>query len=245
MVTTKKRRQVVTHLLAAYRDHDVSARRACRLIGLSRSRWHYRTRRGDDAELRERLCQLAAQRPRWGYQQLHILLRREGRMVNHKKVLRLYREEGLAVLRRRRKKRVAIQRVPLPVPSRRTERWSMDFIQVEIESWRRDFNTLRPPQEPQPPHPRRVCPTRAGSTTIPHPSPTHSLTDSALGRTSGETAVRSVSQASQPLLGAAASERRRMIRQYASYRAEREFAEDRPEGTVRSVGSWSNERTGS
>lgn len=89
MVTTKQRRQVVTHLLAAFHTRRVSARRVCRLIGLSRSRWHYRSRRGDDAELRCRLRELAAQRPRWGYEQLHILLRREGRVVNHKKVLRL------------------------------------------------------------------------------------------------------------------------------------------------------------
>ena len=135
-MTTRQRRQVVTHLLAAYQPHAVSARRVCHLVGLSRSRWHYRTRRGDDAELRERLRQLAAQRPRWGYQQLHILLRREGRQVNHKKVLRLYREEGLAVLRRRRKKRVAVQRVPLPVPSRRTERWSMDFVHDQLADGR-------------------------------------------------------------------------------------------------------------
>lgn len=135
-MTTKKRRQVVTHLLAAFRDRAVSARRACRLMGLSRSRWHYRSRRDDDAGLRERLRQLAAQRPRWGYQQLHTLLRREGRVVNHKKVLRLYREEGLAVQRRRRKKRVAVQRVPLPVPSRRTERWSMDFIHDQLADGR-------------------------------------------------------------------------------------------------------------
>jgi putative transposase len=136
VVTTRQRRQVVTHLLAAYRDHAVSARRACRLLGLSRSRWHYRSHRGDDGELRERLRQLAAQRPRWGYQQLHILLRREGRVVNHKKVLRLYREEGLAVLRRRRKKRVAMQRVPLPVPRERTDRWSMDFIHDQLADGR-------------------------------------------------------------------------------------------------------------
>jgi putative transposase len=138
VVTTRKRRQVVTNLLAAFRDRAVSARRACRLVGLSRSRWHYRSRRGDDAELRERLRQLAAQRPRWGYQQLPILLRREGRVVNHKKVLRLYREEGLAVLRRRRRKRVAVQRVPLPVPSRRSERWSMDCIHDQLAD-RRPF----------------------------------------------------------------------------------------------------------
>jgi putative transposase len=124
-VTTRQRRQVVTHLLAAF---PTSTRRACRVVGLSRSRWHYRSRRGDDRVLRERLVALAAERPRWGYEQLHVLLRREGHRVNHKKVLRLYREEGLAVLRRRRKKRVAVARVPLPQPSARTERWSMDFI---------------------------------------------------------------------------------------------------------------------
>ena len=125
MVTTKQRRQVVTHLLAAF---AISARRACRLVRLSRSRWQYRSVRGDDAVLRTRLRELAAKKPRWGYQQLHVLLRREGHVVNHKKVLRLYREEGLAVSRRRRKKHVAIARVPLPKPTRRTERWSMDFV---------------------------------------------------------------------------------------------------------------------
>lgn len=71
---------------------------------------------------------LAVAKPRWGYQQLHILLRRDGYVVNHKKVLRLYREEGLAVTRRRRKKHVAVARVPLPKPTARTERWSMDFV---------------------------------------------------------------------------------------------------------------------
>ena len=125
-MTTKQRRQVVTHLLAAFSRS--STRRACQLVRLSRSRWQYRSVRGDDAALRARLRELAAKKPRWGYQQLHILLRREGRLVNHKKVLRLYREEGLAVSRRRRKKHVAIARVPLPKPSARTERWSMDFV---------------------------------------------------------------------------------------------------------------------
>jgi len=124
-VTTRQRRQAVTHLLAAF---PVSARRACAVVQLSRSRWHYRSRRATDAPLRERLKELAGLRPRWGYQRLHVLLRREGHVVNHKKVLRLYREEGLAVARRRRKKRVAMARVPLPAPTARTERWSMDFV---------------------------------------------------------------------------------------------------------------------
>jgi len=126
VVTTKQRRQVVTHLVAAFPQS--SERRACRLVSLSRSRWQHHSLRADDALLRTRLRELAAAKPRWGYQQLHVLLRREGHMVNHKKVLRLYREEGLAVSRRRRKKHVAIARVPLPKPSARTERWSMDFV---------------------------------------------------------------------------------------------------------------------
>jgi len=125
MVTTRQRRHVVTHLVAAY---PVSARHACELVGLSRSRWHARLRRPTDAPMRARLRELAGLKPRWGYQRLHVLLRREGHVINHKKVLRLYREEGLAVARRRRKKRVAVARVPLPAPSARTERWSMDFV---------------------------------------------------------------------------------------------------------------------
>lgn len=133
-MTTQQRRQVVTHLLAAF---PTSARRACRLVRLSRSRWQYHSRRGDDALVRQRLRDLAAAKPRWGYQQLHVVLRREGHRVNHKKVLRLYREAGLAVGCRRRRKQVATARVPLPTPSRRTERWSMDFVSDALADGRR------------------------------------------------------------------------------------------------------------
>ncbi len=73
------------------------------------------------------LKDVVGQRPRWGYQRLHYLLRREGWVMNHKLLLRLYREEGLAFARRRGKKRVAVRRVPLLAPSGPTERWSMDF----------------------------------------------------------------------------------------------------------------------
>lgn len=133
MVTHSQRRQAVTHLLAAF---PTSARRACRVVRLSRSRWQYQPRRGDDAALRARLRELAGLKPRWGYQQLHVLLQREGLRVNHKKVLRLYREEGLAITRRRRRKHVARARVPLPAPTRRTERWSMDFVRDALADGR-------------------------------------------------------------------------------------------------------------
>jgi putative transposase len=86
MVTTKQRRQVVTQLLAAFANHRPSARRVCRLVELSRSRWHYRTRRLDDAEWRDRLKAVAAEKPQWGYELLYDRLRRGGWIINHKKV---------------------------------------------------------------------------------------------------------------------------------------------------------------
>lgn len=113
-----------------------SARRSCALVGLSRSRWHHRSRRPDRAHLRVRLRELAELRPRFGYKRLHILLRREGEIVNHKLVLSLYREEGRTV-RKRRRKRAAVARVPMATPSRPNGRWIMDFVQDSLLSGRR------------------------------------------------------------------------------------------------------------
>lgn len=125
-MTTKQRRQVVTHLRAAF---AISARRAMRLIGLSRSRWHYApTRPLRDAPIRERLNALAQARPRFGYKRLHVLLRREGVVVNHKRVYRLYREEHLTVRRHRGRKHAAEPRGPVVRPTQPNERWGMDFI---------------------------------------------------------------------------------------------------------------------
>jgi putative transposase len=73
------------------------------------------------------LLGLAMKRPRFGYRRLHLMLRRLGWKVNHKRVYRIYRAEGLAV-RRKRRKRLASTRVKLPVPTRPNERWSMDFV---------------------------------------------------------------------------------------------------------------------
>ena len=70
---------------------------------------------------------MAGEWPRYGYRRLHVLLRREGWMVNHKRVFRLYQAEHLAV-RRRRRKRVAGLRAPIAEPARANERWSMDFV---------------------------------------------------------------------------------------------------------------------
>lgn len=135
MVTATQRRQVVTHLRAAF---TVSARRACRVVGLSRSRWHYQPQRPlRDAPVRERLRALAAARPRFGYQRLYLLLRREGLLVNHKRVYRLYREERLLVRPHRHRKHPAVPRVPLAAPTQANERWGMDFIHDACADGRR------------------------------------------------------------------------------------------------------------
>jgi len=137
VVTTAQRRSVVTHLTATF---HVSARRACRVMALAGSSWHYRARRPLRTELRARLTALAAERPRWGYKRLHVLLQREGHRCNHKLIYRLYGEAGLTV-RRRSRKRVAVPRQPLAVPAGPTERWSMDFVTDALADGRK-FRSL-------------------------------------------------------------------------------------------------------
>ena len=123
MVTAEQRRTAVTH---AIETAELSERRACRFTGFARSTQRYRPTR-EDAELRTRLEALAVQKPRWGYRRLHWLLEREGTHVNRKRVQRVYRDAGLHV-RRRRRKRLSVARVPATVPTQPNERWSMDFV---------------------------------------------------------------------------------------------------------------------
>jgi len=105
----------------------ISERRACALIGLARTVLRYVPEPGDDT-LRQRMVELAGERRRFGYRRLHILLEREGFEVNHKRVHRLYRLAGLAVRRRRKRDRVAVERQPLQIPSGPNHTWSMDFV---------------------------------------------------------------------------------------------------------------------
>lgn len=117
-------------------EAGLSVRRSCRLVGLERKTFRYRSRRPRREDLRVRLRVLAEERVRWGYRRLHVLLRREGIQANHKAVYRLYREEGLAV-RRRKRKRVAVPRRPMVLPQRLNERWSMDYVSDVIRGGRR------------------------------------------------------------------------------------------------------------
>ena len=115
----------------------MSERRACRVIDADRKSVRYRSTRDDDVDLREKLRELANQRRRFGYRRLHILLRREGIMINRKKTQRLYREEGLAVRRRRSRRRAVGTRAPAPVLALPNQRWSLDFVHDQMASGRR------------------------------------------------------------------------------------------------------------
>jgi len=131
----------------AREEGQLSERRACGLIGMNRGSWRYQRKERNEAALRARLRELAGERPRFGYRRLHRLLRREkenGRakwVVNHKQVYRLYREEGLAMRRRKSKRFRAEARVPLVLPTRANQMWTMDFTRDSLASGRK-FRTL-------------------------------------------------------------------------------------------------------
>lgn len=115
----------------------MSERRSCRVLSVSRSLLQYAPRPDRNTELRARLKELAEARRRFGSPRLYVLLRREGWTVNHKRVERLYRAEGLSLRRRRRRKAASHLRVVLPAPSGVNERWSMDFVTDSLVNGRR------------------------------------------------------------------------------------------------------------
>jgi putative transposase len=134
MVTPAARREAAAHLC---RSHAVSQRRACKVISADRSVVRYRSRRTSDQPARLRLRELAAARRRFGYRRLHILLRREGMHMNHKKLRRLYAEERLQVRRRGGRKRALGTRSPLTIPHGPNQRWSLDFLGDALSDGRR------------------------------------------------------------------------------------------------------------
>lgn len=119
------------------KQFNLSQRRACELVGIQRCVFRYRSRRSDNVVVRQRLKQLAQNHPRWGYRFLAILLRREGHRINHKRVLRLYREEGLKLRPKRRKKVVSVQRIQPPETTGINQKWSMDFVSDTLSCGRR------------------------------------------------------------------------------------------------------------
>ena len=134
MVRPAAKREAVAHLISAY---QMSERRACAVISADRKMIRYRSRRPHDAVLRARLRDLAVIRRRFGYRRLYILLRREGETSGLNRVYRLYREEGLAVRKRRTRRKAIGTRAPLLVEARPNARWSLDFVHDQMNDGRR------------------------------------------------------------------------------------------------------------
>lgn len=121
----------------AMAEKAYSQRRACGLVGVAPKVYRHRTRRTDDGALRARLKALAAERRRFGYRRLHLLLKRAGVTVNHKKLFRIYREERLVVRKRGGRKRALGTRTPMAIPQGPNQRWSLDFVSDALADGRR------------------------------------------------------------------------------------------------------------
>jgi putative transposase len=129
-VKPARARQLVEYLRASYR---ISIRRACGVVRFDRSTYHYRHRRPGQAALTQRVRELSEARVRYGYRRIHVLLRREGWMINHKRTQRLYRLEGLQLRRKPPKRKVSAKaREDRVAATRANDCWSMDFLSDQL-----------------------------------------------------------------------------------------------------------------
>jgi putative transposase len=126
---------MVDHTRSTWR---VSIGRACRALPVDRSTYHYRSRRAGQAQLIERIKEIAATRVRYGYRRIHVLLRRESWLVNAKGVYRLYREIGLQLRNKTPKSRVKAKlRDDRRPATRSNETWAMDFVHDQLATGRK------------------------------------------------------------------------------------------------------------
>ncbi len=133
MTAVAARREIVRQL----QERGLSERQALRLVGMSASTLRYQRRDDGNGWLRERLTQLAGQHRRHGYRMLRRRLQLESWTINVKRTYRVYREEGLMVRKRRRKKLPVPERQSLVRPTQPDEVWSMDFVFDELANGRR------------------------------------------------------------------------------------------------------------
>src|SRR5262245_55023768 len=134
MVRPAAKREAVAHLRGVL---EMSERRACTIVAADRKMIRYRSRRPPDVELRAKLRDLANQRRRFGYRRLFILLRDQGEPSGVNRIYRLYREEGLAVRRRRARRKAVGTRAPILVEAKPNARWSLDFVHDQLAGGRR------------------------------------------------------------------------------------------------------------
>lgn len=117
--------------------HGISERRACQLTGVNRATVRYKSQRPDDQELSGKIQKIAFEKRRFGYRRIHMVLKREGLKINHKKIFRLYQRLGLKVRKRGGRKRALGMRVARQRPTKVNQRWSLDFVSDSLANGRR------------------------------------------------------------------------------------------------------------
>lgn len=117
---------------------NVSELRSCKTLKIHRSSYRYQSRKDAQAFLRMRIREIAATRVRYGYRRIHILLLREGWKINHKRVYRLYREEGLNLRQKSKRKKLSSPRVIEKVNATQLNQcWAMDFVSDQLFNGKR------------------------------------------------------------------------------------------------------------
>lgn len=117
----------------------LSVRRSCDLITMPRASYAYKPKdkKPDEDQIRTKLKEFADKKPRYGCRRLHVLLRREGYLINHKRTERLYAAEKLALRKKKRRKTGSMNRTDVPQPERKNHIWSMDFVSDAVSSSRK------------------------------------------------------------------------------------------------------------
>lgn len=135
MVRPADKREVVEYLESQY---EVSERHSCQVLNIHRSAYRRQPQRDEQAFLRMRIKEIASIRVRYGYRRIHVLLKREGWQINHKRVYRLYREEGLNLRNKSKRKRISMPRAPeRDAACALNECWSMDFVSDQLYNGKR------------------------------------------------------------------------------------------------------------
>jgi putative transposase len=122
---------------AVVTNHGYSQRRACQLVGAKRATIRYVSQKSKEGLLRERITFLAHEKRRYGYRRIHMLLKRDGITINHKKLFRIYKELGLKVLKRGGRKRALGQRIVSMPLVKMNQEWSLDFVHDALVNGRR------------------------------------------------------------------------------------------------------------
>lgn len=134
MVKPATRCKALGELIQSY---GISQRRGCGLMALHRSTACYQASKQPDRPLREAIVAAAGERKRWGAPRIVVHLRRRGWRDNHKRIERIYREEGLQVRKRKRKRMKGRPREPLVQPTGPNQVWAMDFVHDAVQGGRK------------------------------------------------------------------------------------------------------------